>query len=191
MSYTPISKAPVGNNEYFIDLNHNTSAGFANVIAFLACFAPYISSVSAQLNGMPRNFILGLLGLESRWDCEKLQYRLQNWANISYTDANHPAGNIGKDDKTPFAKFPGIYAFCRGFVSFFKDRSDPSSADSQTYKKMLSYCASTSSPSYSVLADYLVEAHYNTESGFKSNLLGCCNLVDQYIGQVWPSKVPA
>lgn len=182
MSYTPISKAPISNGEYFISRNLNTSTGNANVIAFLACFAPYISSVSGQLNGMPRNFILGLLGLESGWGYDKLQYRLQNWANLSYTDANHPAANIGSEGF--FAKFPGINAFCRGFVSFFNDRADPSDAKSQTYKKMLSYCASTSSPSYSVLADYLVEAHYNTESGFKSNLLSCCSLADQYISQV-------
>lgn len=184
MSYTPISKAPISNGEYFISRNLNTSTGNANVIAFLACFAPYISSVSGQLNGMPRNFILGLLGLESGWGYGELQYRLQNWANITYTNANHPASNIGKDDKTPFAKFPGINAFCRGFVSFFNDRDDPNSANSKTYKRMLEYCATVPSPDYTILANYLVEAHYNTENGFTSNLLTCCNLVDRCISQV-------
>lgn len=184
MSYTPITKAPVGNNEYFINLNYNSSSGYANVLAFLACFAPYISSVSTRLNGMPRNFILGLWGLESGWGTSEGQTSRQNWANIVYDDADHPADNTGKDSATGFAIFPGIYASCNGFVSFFNDRRDPSSANSQVYQRMLNYCASTSSPSYSVLADYLVEANYNTESGFKNSLLSCCNLVDDYIDQV-------
>lgn len=182
MSYTPIVKAAVGNNEYFINRNTNTTAGYAHVLAFLACFAPYISFVSTQLNGMPRNFILGLWGLESFWGTSSGQTRRQNWANIAYTNADHPADNTGSE--SGFAKFPGINASCSGFVSFFNNRANPNDAISQTYKKMLSYCASTSSPSYSVLADYLVEAHYNTESGFKNNLLSCCNLVDKYISQV-------
>ena len=53
-------------------------------------------------------------------------------AGAVYTDANHPAANIGSEGF--FAKFPGINAFCRGFVSFFNDRADPSDAKSQTYK---------------------------------------------------------
>lgn len=184
MSYTPITKAPVGNNEYFINRNYNSSSGYANVIAFLACFAPYIPSVSTRLNGLPRNFILGLWGLESGWGCKPNQTRRQNWANISYTDSEHPADNIGRDQDTQFAMFPGIYASCNGFVSFISDRANPTDAIAQTYQRMLNYCASTSSPSYSVLADYLVEAGYNTESGFKDHLLDCCNLVDDYIDQV-------
>lgn len=184
MSYTPITKAPVGNNEYFINSNLNSSSGYANVIAFLACFAPYISSVSTRLNGLPRNFILGLWGLESRWGCDYDQTRRQNWANVTYTNSEHPADNIGKDPNSEFAMFPGIYASCNGFVSFISDRANPTSDVSQTYKRMLNYCATTASPSYSVLADYFVEARFNTNPNFKSNLLSACNLVEQYIDQV-------
>ena len=110
MSYTPIVKAAVGNNEYFINLNTNTTDGNVHVLAFLDCFAPYVSSITTRLNGMPRNFILGLWGLESSWGTYYGQVRRQNWANISYTDADHPADNIGSDNS--FAKFPGINAFC-------------------------------------------------------------------------------
>lgn len=182
MSYTPIVKSSIGNNEYFIHSNTNSATGKANVLAFLGCFAPYISSVSQRLNGMPRNFILGLWALESGWGTAGDRTRRQNWANISYTDPDHPADNIGSDGN--FAKFPGINASCNGFVSFFNDRADPDGANSQTYQRMLDYCASTSSPSYSVLTDYLIEAGYNEDDPFKGNLLDCCDLVDEYINQV-------
>ena len=167
MSYTPIPSFPSG-GDIRIGQNPNAANDYAHVKAFIAAFRPYAATASRRLSGLPIKFILALWAEESGWGRNEAQAAAQNWANISYTDPAHPAGNTGYyfSGRSRYCTFQGASGFTNGFVSFFTDRAKPDSAVSQTYRSMLGQLRADPNPSPEALAAYLQQAQYNSSSSF-------------------------
>ena len=163
-----------GSNDYNVGLNPNTNTP-EKVQAFTDCFHEGANMVYNLCHRFPVRLTLAMWGAESGWGQNIDQYRNQNWANMIYTSATNPVGNIGKGVKN-FAMFEGRNHHAIAVGYFFQNNP--------RYSALINYLKSTSSPDIQTCITHIAQAGYceGDPGTYVNFIMACVNTVLNHSG---------